>query len=72
MSMDSEDFKVLADKKINLKDYDSGWVPKWAKKREETDGKKAVKKVNRQGTLCSIGKSGFRRVTDKNKILKPI
>ena len=43
MSMDSEDFKVLSGKKTSLKDFDSGWVPKWAKKKEEEEGKKAVK-----------------------------
>jgi len=41
--MDTEDFKVAAGKKISLKDYDSGWVPKWAKKQDEKGGKKAVK-----------------------------
>ena len=43
MSMDVEDFKVLPGKKTRLKDYDSGWVPKWAKEEEEKEGKKAVK-----------------------------
>ena len=43
MSIDSEDFKVPAGKTISLEDYDAGWVPKWAKKQEEKDGKKAVK-----------------------------
>ena len=43
MSMGAEDFKVPSGKKISLKDYDSGWVPKWAKKQEEKEGKKAVK-----------------------------
>ena len=43
MSIDTEDFKVPFGKAINLKAYDSGWVPKWAKKQEEKDGKKAVK-----------------------------
>ena len=43
MSMDSEDFKVLPGKKTSLKDFDSGWVPKWAKKKEEEGGKKAAK-----------------------------
>jgi PPK2 family polyphosphate:nucleotide phosphotransferase len=41
--MDSEDFKVESGKKIRLKDYDSGWVPKWARKEEEKEGKKTVK-----------------------------
>ena len=43
MSIDTEDFKVPAGKTISLKDYDSGWIPKWAKKQEEKEGKKAVK-----------------------------
>ncbi len=41
--MDIEDFKVPPGKKISLKDYDPGWVPKWAKKEEDEEGKKAVK-----------------------------
>ncbi len=43
MEISTEDFKVLPGKNISLKDYDSGWVPKWAKKQEEKEGKKAVK-----------------------------
>jgi len=43
MSMGSEDFKVSSSKKTMLKDFDSGWVPKWAKKQEDEEGKKAVK-----------------------------
>ena len=43
MSIDAEDFKVPAGKKIILKDYEPGWVPKWAKKQEEKEGKKGVK-----------------------------
>ena len=43
MSMDSEDFKVLSGKKISLKDLESGWVPKWAAKEEENEGKTVVK-----------------------------
>jgi PPK2 family polyphosphate:nucleotide phosphotransferase len=41
--MDAEDFKVSPGKKTSLKDFDSGWVPKWAQKKEEEGGKKAVK-----------------------------
>jgi PPK2 family polyphosphate:nucleotide phosphotransferase len=41
--MDSEDFKVSSGKKTSLKDFDSGLVPKWAKKKEDEEGKKAVK-----------------------------
>jgi PPK2 family polyphosphate:nucleotide phosphotransferase len=43
MSMDAEDFKVPPGKKTSLKAYDSGWIPKWAEKQEEKEGKKAVK-----------------------------
>ena len=43
MSMDAEDFKVPPGKKTSLKAYDSGWIPKWAKKQEEKEDKKAVK-----------------------------
>ena len=41
--MDSEEFKVAPGKKISLKDYNPGRVPKWAKKQEDKEGKKAVK-----------------------------
>ncbi len=43
MSIDTEIFKVPVGKLITLKDYDSCWVPKWAKKQEEKEGKKSVK-----------------------------
>ena len=43
MSMDTEDFKITVGKKVSLKDYDSGWIPKWAQKQEEKEGKKTVK-----------------------------
>ena len=43
MSMDSEDFKVPPGKKTSLKDFDPGWIPKWAKKKEDEEGKKATK-----------------------------
>jgi len=43
MSMDSEDFKVPPGKKTSLKDFDSGWVPKWAQKKEDEAGRKALK-----------------------------
>jgi PPK2 family polyphosphate:nucleotide phosphotransferase len=43
MQMAEENFKVPPGKKTSLMDFDSGWVPKWAKKQEETEGKKAVK-----------------------------
>lgn len=41
--MSFEGFQVEAGTKIRLKDYDAGWVPKWAKKEEEKAGKKTVK-----------------------------
>ncbi len=41
--MSDDDFEVLPGRKISLKDYDSSWVPKWAEKQQEKEGKKAVK-----------------------------
>ena len=35
--------KCRSGKKISLNNSDSGWIPKWAKKQEEKEGKKAVK-----------------------------
>ncbi len=43
MSIDTEDFKVPVGKAINLKDYDSCWIPKWSQKQEEKEGKKTAK-----------------------------
>ena len=43
MSMDSEDFKVPPGKKNSLKDFNPAWIPKWAEKEEDEEGKKAVK-----------------------------
>jgi PPK2 family polyphosphate:nucleotide phosphotransferase len=43
MSLELEDFKVPPGKNTALKVYDSAWAPKWAKEKEEKDGKKAVK-----------------------------
>ena len=43
LSIDAENFKIPSDKKIKLKDSDSGWEPKWAMEEEEKEGKKAVK-----------------------------
>ncbi len=43
MSMNTEDFKVLAGKAVNLKDYDPAWVPKWAKEPDVKNHKKLVK-----------------------------
>jgi PPK2 family polyphosphate:nucleotide phosphotransferase len=43
MSIDVEDFKVEPNKKMSLKDYDSAWIPKWAKEQEGKEGKKAAK-----------------------------
>jgi PPK2 family polyphosphate:nucleotide phosphotransferase len=39
MTMEFEDFKVPTGKTISLKDYDSAWVPKWAKRKEIKDKK---------------------------------
>ena len=62
MSIDAEDLKVPAGKKVDLKDYDPGWLPKWAKKQEEKESKKAVKEeglvlleVNRQKLINMQG-----------------
>lgn len=41
--MDLGVFKVAPGKKTSLKDYDSGWIPKWAKSLEEKEGQKAAK-----------------------------
>ena len=38
-----DNFRVSAAEKINLKDYDPGWVPKWAADKEGKEGKKASK-----------------------------
>ncbi len=43
MSIDAVNFKVPAGKTVSLDSFDSGWVPKWAKKQEEKEGKKSVK-----------------------------
>ena len=54
MPMEFEDFKVPAGKTISLKDYDSAWVPKWAKGKEiknKKDWKEAASSIlekNRQ------------------------
>ena len=37
-------FRVPAGEKINLKDYDAGWIPKWARVKGDRKGKKAVKR----------------------------
>ncbi len=54
MALDSEGFKVPVGKKVSLKEYDSGWIPKWA----EEEDKKVVKEQasalllsNRQGLV---------------------
>jgi len=39
-----EHFRVPAGKKPRLKDYDPGWVPKWARTKGGKEEKKAVKK----------------------------
>ena len=38
-----DNFRVSADEKIDLKDYDPGWVPKWAAVKGNKEGKKASK-----------------------------
>jgi PPK2 family polyphosphate:nucleotide phosphotransferase len=44
--MSKEDFKVPAGKAITLKDCDPAWVPKWARKQQDTEkkSKKDIKK----------------------------
>ncbi len=44
MAMQAENFKVPVGKFISLKECDSGWVPKWAKK-EEQKNHKTLKKL---------------------------
>ena len=41
--MDTEDFKLSHGKVVSLGSCDSSWVPKWAKKQDQKEGKKAVK-----------------------------
>jgi PPK2 family polyphosphate:nucleotide phosphotransferase len=41
--MDTEDFKLSLGKVVSLGSCDSSWVPKWAKKQDQKEGKKAVK-----------------------------
>ncbi|MDR0372614.1 MAG: polyphosphate kinase 2 family protein [Nitrososphaerota archaeon] len=51
MSIDAQDFKVPAGKTIRLKNYDSGWLPKWAKQEKRKDLKQqalALLEENRQ------------------------
>ncbi len=43
MSIGAEDFKAGSGKKVSLKDCDPGWMPNWAKKQGDKEGKKAVK-----------------------------
>jgi PPK2 family polyphosphate:nucleotide phosphotransferase len=40
---DQENFEVPPNTKIVLKDFDTGWVPKWAKKQQKAGGKQGVK-----------------------------
>jgi PPK2 family polyphosphate:nucleotide phosphotransferase len=42
MPMDAQDFKVPAEKNISLKNYDSNWLPKWAKQEKH---RKALKQL---------------------------
>ena len=39
-----DNFRVPATKKIDLEDYDAGWVPKWATVKGDKENKKDVKK----------------------------
>ena len=39
----SEDFKVPPGKKTSLEDFDPAWIPKWAQKKEDEEGKKEAK-----------------------------
>jgi PPK2 family polyphosphate:nucleotide phosphotransferase len=39
-----DNFRVPASKNIDLKDYEPGWVPKWAASSGDKESKKAVKK----------------------------
>ncbi len=43
MQTDTEDFKVPLGKKISLDNYDTAWIPKWAKAQEEKEDKKTIK-----------------------------
>jgi len=45
MSMDPEDFKVPSEKKIKLKILEPAWIPKWAEKKEDEEGKKSDKRA---------------------------
>ena len=45
MQIAEENFKVPLGKKTSLKDFDSSWVPKWAKKQEASGSKKTVKEI---------------------------
>jgi PPK2 family polyphosphate:nucleotide phosphotransferase len=38
-----KNFRVLQGKKVELKTYDSSWIPKWASNLENKEGKKAAK-----------------------------
>jgi PPK2 family polyphosphate:nucleotide phosphotransferase len=40
---DQENFEIPPNTKIVLKDFDTGWVPKWAKKQQKAGGKQGVK-----------------------------
>jgi PPK2 family polyphosphate:nucleotide phosphotransferase len=40
---DAENFKVPVGEKISLDNYDSAWIPKWAKEKEGKEDKKAIK-----------------------------
>jgi len=62
--IDAEDFKVQTGKKISLKDYDSSWIPKWAEKCEEKEGKKVVKEQ-----ASAILKENLKKLVDMQELL---
>ncbi len=43
MSIDVNEFKVPVGKGVSVTAYDPGWIPKWAKKQEEKEGKRGIK-----------------------------
>jgi len=59
-----EHFRVLAGKEIHLKDYDPGWVPKWAKDKEDKEGKKAAKRQ-----ALDIVKKNLQKLTNVQELL---
>jgi PPK2 family polyphosphate:nucleotide phosphotransferase len=64
MAMHAEDFKVPAGKTISLKDCDSGWVPKWAKKEEQKSSKKTIKQQ-----AAVVLKENRQKLVDEQELL---